>query len=43
MFGVGVVMIFYYLSVLSQCSHGGIEGYRENLSYFTVGVSKFWT
>lgn len=31
MFGVGVVVIFYYLSVLSQCSHGGIVGYRENL------------
>jgi len=41
MFGVGVVMIFHYLSVLSQCSHGGIEGYRENLrqcSIFPTGI-----
>jgi len=34
-------MIFYYLSVLSQCSHGVIEGYRKKLrqrSIFPIGI-----
>lgn len=31
--GMGVVMIFYYLS---QCSHGGIEGYHENLRQCSI-------
>jgi len=43
MFGVGVVMIFYHLSVLSQCSHGGIKDYRENLRQCSIFPTGFQT